>query len=143
MGVTILVMFVLSWVAVIVGIVWTLVAHGEHQRRMGPDVGEEMVASMMDDMDDGATAAQKTAFKGEGAAVGGRAEFSFTEIKQAVLEGNWRFALPILTAFAGMLGVFVFAALGIFLYLNKVLGILFIGATVYAVVQTLRGFRRA
>ncbi|MCP4640818.1 MAG: hypothetical protein GY851_10310 [bacterium] len=143
MGVTILVLFILSWVAVIVGIVWTIVRHGEHQRRGGSDVGEEMVASMMHDVDDGATVVEKTGFKGEAVAVGGQSEFSFGEIKQAVLQGNWSFVLPILTAFAGMLGVFVTASLGMFFYVNKVVGLLFIGATIYAVVQTTRGFRRA
>ncbi|MBN2308004.1 MAG: hypothetical protein JXR94_03475 [Candidatus Hydrogenedentes bacterium] len=143
MGWVALGLFVASVVSAVTGLVWTLVRSGEKTPRTGPDVGEEMVASMMRDGLEDNIVVQKTAFKGDAAAVHGEAEFSFSEIKAAVLEGRWGFALPIVLALGGAFGVLVFGALSVFFLLNKVVGGLFLAAALYAVVRTALAFRKA
>jgi len=143
MGVAALVLTVLSLVALIVGCVWVLMTEGERQRRSGTDVGEEVVASMMEHADSGATVVKAAKFKGEAAAVGAEATFHFSDIKAAVLAGQWRQMLPILMALGGTFGLLIFGSLAVMLLWNVVIGLIFLGAALYATVKTAAAFRRA
>jgi hypothetical protein len=136
---------VLSLIAMITGIVWTLTLVGQTQRRSGPEVGAEIVADQMsDEADENTVLAQRTAFKGKATSIQAEAEFSFVEIKGVLKAGKWREVLPILLAMGGLLGLLAFGSLALLVGVdNKLFGLVVVGVAMYAVVRTLISFAQA
>jgi len=136
---------VLSVVATAIGVTWMLKTRGRTWRRSGEDVGREMVADLMDDVDDTpSTHAQWTAFKGKAVATGAEASISYGEIKAMLAAKAWDRALPLLLTIAGVFGLLIFGALALTVGLEeKVIGLLLLAMALYALIRTVIGIARA
>ena len=134
----------LSLVILIAGIVWTLVAGGETRRQSNAEVGAEMMADRLARDADLGMAAQQAVFEGKATKVESEASFSFAEIKNATLTGQWRQVLPILLALGGFLGLLLFGSLSALLAIeNKLIGGLIVIVALFAIIRTVIAFARA
>jgi hypothetical protein len=134
----------LSLLILIGGIVWTVVVSGETRRRSGPEVGAEMMGQRMARDAEGRIVAQRAFFKGKAVEVESTASFSFAEIKEGMMGGQWGQVLPILLAIAGFLGLFLFGSLSAWLGIeDKLIGGLIVIVAFYAIIRTLIAFARA
>jgi hypothetical protein len=135
---------ILSIIILIVGMVWVLMTSGQTQRRSGPEVGEEMVESMLRDGLTKDEVVLGTKFKGKAVGVKREATFSFADIKAAIKEGQWQPVLPILLALGGMMGLFFFGSLTLWFGMEaKFIAGLFIVAAFYVIIRTIISFARA
>jgi len=134
----------LSVVALIVGTVWTAVVSGQTRRRSGPEVGAEIMAERMARDSEGHTRPQYVFFKGKAVAVEREASFSFAEIKQQLMAGQWLDIFPVLLAMGGFLGLFLFGAAAAWLGIeNKLVAGLIVIVALYALIRTVSAFVRA
>ena len=134
----------LSVVALIVGTVWSAVAFGQTRRRSGPEVGAEIMADRMARDSEGHARPQYVFFKGKAVAVEKKASFSFAEIKQLLMAGQWLDIFPVLLAMGGFLGLFLFGAAAAWLGIeNKVVAGLIVIVALYALIRAVIAFVRA
>jgi hypothetical protein len=134
----------LSVVALIVGTVWAAIAFGQTRRRSGPEVGAEIMADRMARDSEGHTRPQYVFFKGEAVAVEREASFSFAEIKQQLMAGQWLHLFPALLAIGGFLGLFLFGSVAAWLGMeNKLVAGLIVVVALYALIRTVIVFARA
>jgi hypothetical protein len=134
----------LSVVALMVGTIWTALVAGQTRRRSGPEVGAEMMAERMARDSTGHTKPQYVFFKGKAVAIERKASFSFAEIKQQLMAGQWLDMFPVLLAMGGFLGLFLFGAAAAWLGIeNKLLAGLIVIVALYAIVRTVIAFARA
>jgi hypothetical protein len=134
----------LSVVTLIVGTVWTAVVFGQTRRRSGPEVGAEMMAERMARDSEGQVGPQYVFFKGKAVAAERKASFSFAEIKQQLMAGEWLQMFPVLLAIGGFLGLFLFGAAAAWLGIeNKLLAGLIVIVALYALIRTVSAFARA
>jgi hypothetical protein len=76
--------------------------------------------------------------------VEGEASVSFVEIKDSIVSGNWRQALPVLLATGGMIGLMIFGSLTLFLLLeDKLIGGVILLVAAYTVIRLLINIARA
>ena len=138
-----IILTVLSLVALIIGILWTVLTQGDTRRRTGSDVGAEIIAEQMVEETEGYVATPQTAFKGKATAVEREASFSLAEIRQQIRAGQWRQNLPVLLAIAGFLGLLIFGALTSWVAIdNKLIAGLIVVVAAYAVVRTFLAMAR-
>jgi hypothetical protein len=137
---------VLSLIVLIIGVIWTLAISGQMRTVSGPDVAAEIMAGQMDQDQEiegiPIAQAQRTVFKGKGARVEGEVEFTPSEIKALVREGQWSLACPVLMAIGGMLALLLLGSCAIFFSVGGVIGLLFVVVAWYAVLRILIGFVR-
>lgn len=134
----------LSVLALIVGTVWSAVAFGQTRWRSGPQVGAEIMADRIARDSEGHTRPQYVFFKGKAVAVKKEASFSFAEIKQQLMAGQWLDIFPILLAMGGFLGLFLFGAVAAWLGMeNKLVAGLMVIVALYALIRTVSAFLRA
>jgi hypothetical protein len=134
----------LSVVALIVGTVWTAIVAGETRRRSGPEVGAEIMSERMVRHSESHTRPQHVFFKGTGVAVEREASFSFAEIKQLLMAGQWLDIFPVLLGMGGFLGLFLFGAAAAWLGIeNKVVAGLIVIVALYALIRAVIAFVRA
>ena len=134
----------LSVVALIVGTVWTAVVFGQTRRRSGPEVGAEIMAERMARDSEGHVRPQYVTFKGKAVAVEREASFSFAEIKQQLMAGQWLDMFPVLLAMGGFLGLFLFGSVAAWLGIeNKLVAGLIVFVALYALIRTVSAFVRA
>ena len=134
----------LSVVALIAGTVWSAVVFGQTRRRSGPEVGAEMMAERMARESGGHVGPQYVTFKGKAVAVEREASFSFAEIKQQLMAGQWLDMFPVLLAMGGFLGLFLFGAVAAWLGIeNKLVAGLIVIVALYALIRTVSAIIRA
>jgi hypothetical protein len=139
-----LVLAILSFLAVIGGVIWVVTTQGEWRTRRGEDVGAEIMDDHMRTEAHGATILyQKTAFKGKAVKKESEVTFSFAEIKALLAEGDWLAALPFILLLGGMMGLFLFGALAILFGGSQLVGLLFLAVAIYVIVRTGLSFLRA
>jgi hypothetical protein len=131
-------------VALIIGTVWTAIVFGQTRRRSGPEVGAEIMAERMARDSVGHTKPQYVTFKGKAVAVEKKASFSFAEIKQQLMAGQWLQMFPVLLAIGGFLGLFLFGAAAAWLGMeNKLVAGMIVVVALYAVIRMVSAFVRA
>jgi hypothetical protein len=134
----------LSVVTLIVGTVWTAVFFGQTRQCSGPEVGAEMMAERMARDSEGHVKPQHVFFKGKAVAVEREASFSFAEIKQQLMAGQWLDMFPVLLAIGGFLGLFLFGSVAAWLGIeNKLVAGLIVIVALYALIRTVSAFVRA
>ena len=134
----------LSVVTLIAGTVWTAVVFGQTRRRSGPEVGAEIMAERMARDSEGHVGPQYVTFKGKAVAVEREASFSFAEIKQQLMAGQWLHMFPVLLAMGGFLGLFLFGSVAAWLGIeNKLVAGLIVVVALYALIRTVSAFVRA
>jgi hypothetical protein len=87
----------LSAIALIVGIIWILVTHGQTHRRSGPEVGEEVMTTALTDT--------PLFFKGKAVAIEREASIGLDDIKTAIKTGQWHIILALLLILSGLVGM--------------------------------------
>ncbi len=93
---------------------------------------------------EGQVGPQHVFFKGKAVAVERKASFSFAEIKQQLMAGEWLQMFPVLLAIGGFLGLFLFGAAAAWLGIeNKLLAGLIVIVALYALIRTVSAFARA
>ncbi|NOZ71767.1 MAG: hypothetical protein GXP38_07610 [Chloroflexi bacterium] len=145
MFVLMIILAALCAIALIVGFVWMLTSMGQTYKDSGPQVGAEMAAEhMADGPDQEETVMQTAVFKGKAVKVEREASISFRDIWRLVEARAWRKVIPALLAIGGMLGLFLFGSLALFLGMeNKLLGGALVIMALYTVVRTLLSLARA
>ena len=134
----------LSVVALIVGMVWTVVVFGQTRQRSGPEVGAEIMSDRMARDSEGHTRPQQVFFKGKAVAVERKASLSFAEIKQQLMAGEWLQMFPVLLAMGGFFGLFLFGAAAAWLGMeNKLMAGLIVVVALYALIRMVTAFARA
>jgi len=137
---------ILSLILLVIGAIWLLAGRGQTTRRSGRDVGAEIMGGLGEEQDDGVTVPlfEKSAFVGTGAKVTRESEMSFTEIKQLVRDREWRAALPVLLAMAGLFGLFIFGALALWSKMDdKLIATLIAGVVLFTMARIAWNFVRA
>jgi hypothetical protein len=81
---------------------------------------------------------------GKAVAVDREAGFSYAEIKQRLMAGQWLQMFPVLLAIGGLLGLFLFGAVAAWLGIeNRLVAGLIVVAAFYAVIRIVISFVRA
>lgn len=143
MDIIFIVLTVISLIALILGFFLFLIGSGKAQRRSGEQVGAQVLSERMEDERD-PPVAQAASFKGKASRVEGEASVSFVEIKDSIVSGNWRQALPVLLATGGMIGLMIFGSLTLFLLLeDKFIGGVILLVAAYTVIRLLINIARA
>jgi len=126
----------LCLIAMITGIGVLMYRSGKVTERRGSDVGAEIMNGITEDEDElpGKTVYQKRFFKGTGYHARWEAGFSISDIKQAVAEGDWQQAWPMLATVTGLFGMLLSGAMALFLYMDdKLVGGFLLLTVVYTV----------
>jgi hypothetical protein len=153
MYVLFLVLTILFGVALVAGFIWFLFGAGRTTRRSafrgGGEVGAEIMGAVTDQEDDqedqvSIPLADKTWFRGTGAAVHSEAGMSYAEIRRLLDEGHLRQALPALLLIVGVIGTIFFLGLTLLAAgVDAIFGLFFVGFSLYVVYLVGSGILRA
>ena len=131
-----LVLAILSLILLVIGTIWLLAGRGQTTRRSGRDVGAELMGGMGDEDGEGVPVAEKSVFVGKGVQVSRSVEISYAEIKQLIRDRQWRAALPVLLAMAGLFGLIVFGVLALWFKMDdKLVATLITGMVLFTMAR--------
>jgi hypothetical protein len=134
----------LSVVALIAGTVLTAILFGRTRWRSGPEIGAELMAERMARESGGLGKPQHIFFIGKGVAVDREAGFSYAQIKQRLMAGQWLLMFPVLLAIGGLLGLFLFGSVAAWLGIeDKLVAGAVVVVAFYALFRIVSNFVRA
>jgi hypothetical protein len=131
-----LVLAILSLILLVIGTIWLLAGRGQTTRRSGRDVGAELMGSIGSEDGEGVPVAEKSVFVGKGVQVSRSVEIPYAEIKQLISDRQWRAALPVLLAMAGLFGLIVFGVLALWFRMDdKLVATLITGVVLFTMAR--------